>query len=348
MSATTFLGSATAVDMDGLLTHTTQWIEKKQVIQDAIFAANPVFYELRKNGSIAPGGTDEAVNLMYGKNNTFGWYHRYDVLNTDPQDGMTVAYYPWGQASIAVSIDGLSTLQNAGPAKIKDLIQSKMTQATMSIAEDFNTALWVNTAVTAERPYGGKGIYSIPMLIDADSDRDRAIAGINGSTEAHWRNNTLTGSTNTAVAWKMYMSNMYNECQKQGKMGGAPNLIVKDQESYEKYENSMVEQRRYTSDDRAGAGYKHLYFKDAKIVWDDKVPDAIEDTQTVVKGAMYYINTNFMTLRVLGGRDWKWGKWVEPIDQDAKVNKALWAGQLVVTNRRKHGVIHTLSKAVFT
>lgn len=342
-----WLGSASAVDMDGLLTHTTTHIEKKGVIQDAIMASNPVFYELKSNGKVkVSGGERLQVNLMYGKNTTFKSYSRYDVQDVSPQDGLGAAFFPWSQYSVSVSIDGLSVLQNAGPEKIKDLISSKMEQATMSIADGFNEHIWDTEIVAAGTTgNGGKNIISIPMLVDYDPDRNVAVGGLNPSTYSWWENQSFDyGATNTYPVFKAKLNHGYNTCQNQGRMGGAPNLIVMNQISYENYEASLEDYKRYMTDGTATAGFEHLKYKGAKIVWDDRVPDPEAgynyDSASWAAGAIYLLNTKFLGLYVLGGRDWKWGDWQKPVDQDAKVNTCLWAGQLAVSNRRKHGVIY--------
>ena len=91
-------------------------------------------------------------------------------------------------------------------------------------------------------------------------------------------------------------------------------------------------------------------------MWDDRVPDpeynsfagANYNNSNWADGAIYLLNTKFLGLYVLGGRDWKWGSWEKPVDQDAKVNTCLWAGQLAVSNRRKHGVIYGVTDATPT
>lgn len=355
-----FLGSSSAVDIDGLLSHTTQFIEKKGVIQDAIFASNPVFYELKTKGRVkASGGERVQVNLMYGKNSTAGSYSRYDVLDISPQDGLGAAYFPWAQESVAVSIDGLSILQNAGPEKIKDLISSKMEQATMSVAETMNEQLWDAEAAGNEvTGNSGKNILSIPMLVDADPDRDTAaIGGLNPSTYAWWNNQAFDyGASNTFSIFKSKLNHAYNTCQNEGRLGGGPDLIVMDQQAYENYEASLEDYKRYMTDGEATAGFESLRYKRAKIVWDDRVPDpeynsfagANYDNSNWAAGAIYLLNTKFIGLYVLGGRDWKWGSWEKPVDQDAKVNTSLWAGQLVTSNRRKHGVIYGVTATIPT
>jgi hypothetical protein len=361
-----FVSGNTISDLNGLLTHTTEYIEKKGVLQDAIFESTPLFKELKERGKIrtsVSGGYQEQVNLMYGMNETFGSYKGYDVLNNDPQDGMTSAFFPWSQYSITISIDGRSVVQNSGPGRVKDLLQSKFEQATMTIADRFSAHLWdAKAASDAETGNSGKNILSVPMLVDADPDRSTtAVGGLNPSTYSWWENQALDyGGTHTAPAFRQKLVRMYNECMKQGAMGGPPDLVIMDQYAYENYELATEFQKRYSSSGKVTAGFEDMYYKGAKVLWDPKVPDpeyssftgANYDSANWADGAIYFLNTNFLNLRVLGGRDWKFSKWTDQIEagnnQDAMQTTALWMGQLVTTNRRKHGVIYGVTDTVIS
>ena len=348
-----YLGSATAVDMNGLLTHTMQKITDKKVIQDCVGAANPLFHELKKNGKIrttADGGERLQINLLYGLNNTMDSYSRYDVLKNDPQDGMGVSYASWAQYAITISVDGLTLLQNAGAAKIKDLMASKIEQATITIADRFNDDLHDATNITASTGNSGKNIYALPMLIDRDVDRARDIQALSGNTYSWWRNQALDyGATHTATWFKHKMLQMYMSCEEAGQFGGAPDLILMGATSYENYEMSIEPQRRYTSSGKQTAGYEDLYYKKAKVFWDSKMQNWEDDGASSDDDTIAFINTKFMGLWVLGGRDWKWSPWADQLvnKQDAKQSTALWAGQLAVTNRRKHGVIFGVTDTPF-
>jgi len=352
----TYLGASSQVDIDGLLAHTTTHIDKKNVIQDAVFGSNPFFYKLKTKGRVqASGGERLQVNLMYGANNTFGSYSRYDVLDVAPQDGMGAAYYPWAQYSVSVSVDGLTTLQNAGPEKIKDLIASKMEQATMSIADGFNKhVLTIGGVATGVTGNSGKDIIALPQLVDYDPDRAIAVGGLDPSTYSWWENNVLdcdNGTTNTVERIKNKMAKIYTDCQKQGRIGGAPDLILASQQAYLNYESCLDDQKRYVNADSkmVSAGFEALKYKGAEIVWDEYVPDPEAgydyDSASYAAESMYFLNTSSLGLWVLGGRDWKWGSWEKPVDQDAKVNTCLWAGQLAVRNRRKNGLLYGMNSA---
>ena len=348
MSKTKFLGSATAVDMNTLLTHTTQKINEKGIVFDAVTSSNPLFAELKKGGGLrksTDGGTHLQVNLMHTHGNTFKMYHRFDVLPNDPQDPATCAYYPWKQGAYTVSIDGLTTLQNAGTSRIKEVISTLFQQASATIAEQTENQLWDATQVTATTGGGDKNLYSIPMLIDFDSDRNRAIAGINGSTSAWWRNQTLDyGGTHSATWLKAKLLNMYNTCADKS-MGQEPKLIFMDQASYENYELSIEGQRRYADGGSQTAGFEGLYYKKAKVLWSSKITNAEADGANSTDGTIYFINPQYFCLYVLGGRNWQFDtKWEKPLQQDAKQTTGFFAGALAVTNRRPHGVIYGVDK----
>ena len=361
-----YLGASSQVDIDGLLSHTNTHIEKKNVIQDAVFESVPLLNEIRKRGNIrtvVDGGTRDQVNLMYGKNNTFGSYSGYDVLSNDPQDGMGAAYYDWAQYGITISIDGRSVLQNRGAARIKDLLQSKYDQATMTIADKFSEHLWDAETIDANSGTAndGKNVISLPWLIDADEDRDLALGGINPNDYSWWRANVLDyGGTHNTAVFRQKLLRMYNTCMKEGQMGGEPDLVIMDQYAGENYELATEFQKRYMTSGKVTAGFSDMYYKNAKVLWDPKVPDpeystfagANYDSSNWAAGAIYFVNTKFLALRVFAGRDWKFSKWTDQIEagnnQDAMQTTALWMGQLVSLNRRKHGVIYGVTSSVIS
>jgi hypothetical protein len=351
-----FLGSSSAVDIDGLLSHTTQFIDKKGVIQDAIADSSPFLKALSLKGRFgqpASGGTHLEVPLMYGLNSTFGSYSRAEVLNTAIVDGMGAAFYPWAQYAETVSIDGLTALQNAGAAKIKDIVASKFEQATMTIGDGFNKHILACETIVAAGATGngGKNVISLPMLVDYDPDRNVAVGGINPSTYSWWENQVLdadNGTTNTPQRLKKKMQKIYTDCAKQGMGGREPDLVLMSQQAYLNYLACIDEQKRYsTSDKSPTAGFGNLMFNNAEVIWDMHVPDPEAgydwDSGSYAAESMYFLNSKSLALYVLGGRDWKWRGWMTPHDQDAKANTVLWAGQLAVRNRRSNGLLYGIN-----
>lgn len=353
-----WLGESSGTDINGLLAHTTNVMNKKGVLMDAVCSSIPLYDEIRKSGNLrdaVSGGYMEEVPLMYGLNETFGWYKRYGQLNNDPQDGMGMAYFPVAQASITVSIDGLSELQNAGAGRKMDLVKSKMVQATKSAAEKMNVALWDATAPSnGETADGGKSIIPLPMLVDADADRSLSVGGIDGSTHEWWQNQALDyGGSHTAPVFRRKIRDMKNTIIAEG--GGEPDLIIMDKYSHANYEAATEYQKRYTSSDRATAGFGEMYHGKSKVIWDPMVPDpeysaftgANYSSSNWAAGAIYVLSTEYLGLRIWGGRDWKFQGWKDQLanNQDARQNTALFAGQLICTNRRMNGVIYGVTSS---
>jgi hypothetical protein len=129
------------------------------------------------------------------------------------------------------------------------------------------------------------------------------------------------------VAGKRMMRTMYNSVS----IGqDQPQAIIGTQAVYEAYEDSLVDQIRYTSTEMADAGFQNLMFKACPITYD-------ADQRTTPTHAMDFLN--FRYLRVVGHSD-NWFKntpFVRPNNRDARTSQILCYGQLVVMKRSAQG-----------
>jgi hypothetical protein len=129
------------------------------------------------------------------------------------------------------------------------------------------------------------------------------------------------------VAGKKAMRTMYNTVS----IGqDQPQAIITTQSVYEQYEDSLVDQIRYTNTEMADAGFQNLMFKACPITY-----DADQNTTTTHK--MDFLN--FRYLRVVGHSD-NWFKstpFVRPNNRDARTSQILCYGQLVVLKRSAQG-----------
>lgn len=347
-------GTYTAID--ALLTTTLQHYDEKGKIQDAVFLANPVFRKLFQGGKVKTvnGGAQIVVNLMYGSNTTVGSRGKYEEVDISPQDGMTQAFADWSLYQQAISIDDHEIDQNMGEGKLKDLMDAKYEQLTMTWGERLSADLFdIENMVTAtgKSGNGGKNIIPIPLVVDIAPSSSSILHAIDGGTYAWWRNQTAAGNGfTTDDLYKAGMANMYNNCFKQGSIGGEVDLIVANQTAYEVYEASLEPFKMYTSSGSASAGFKNLTYKNAEITWDPYVCDAYSTynynhASNPATGTMYFLNTKFLAVNVMKGKNFKSTPFVRPTNQAARTALNLWTGQLVCSNRRKHGVINRLPLA---
>ena len=126
------------------------------------------------------------------------------------------------------------------------------------------------------------------------------------------------------VAGKAAMRSMYNSTS----IGSdQPQLIITTQALYEAYEDSLVDQIRYTNTDMADAGFQNLMFKGCPITYDaDQKPNVMD-----------FLNLRY--LRVVGHSD-TWFKntpFVRPNNRDARTAQILCYGQFVTLKRSAQG-----------
>src|SRR5438105_5888834 len=133
--------SALTDSYDALLTTTARNYMPR--LRNNISKSNKVLAWLQDKDRIrsVDGGERVQVPLMYGLNSTADVYSGYGALRTDPQDGITSAFYSWTQLSVSVTISRKEERQNSGQSRLLSLLQSKMMQAERSLEELLNNCI---------------------------------------------------------------------------------------------------------------------------------------------------------------------------------------------------------------
>ena len=201
---------------------------------------------------------------------------------------------------------------------------------------------------------GGTDVNSIPMLIAKDPTATATIHSIAQGSEAWWRNQLQTASgLSTRATLKARAMRLWMDCAKgSGRLG--PDIGLTDQRAYETLELSFDDQKRITSEDSVVVklGYDNFKLKGAAVMWDEMVPDintpANEDTGTKTTSTLFFLNTEFLRWVVDSETDFIVTPFVEPVNQTAMTSKMLFMGQMIVCNRRKHGVMHSISQSITT
>jgi hypothetical protein len=356
---------------DAVLTTTARYENGR--VTDNISKSNKLIAWLIGNGRKreVSGGERIKVALMYQQNSGADIYSGYGQLQTDPQDGITAAFFPWSQMSVPITISGLERRQNNGEEAIINLLDTKMMQSEISGTEMLNNCI-VNGRIASgatgnlNQFSARRGILDpsvsgplpIPALVDASPTRSVSIGSINGNSETWWENQAVASSASTYAGFKQEMNNLYNTCRRG--TGGPPNLGLCDQKTWEIYFGSLHNQERYyVTNPRiinilGGAEEDMLKFRGLTLVWDEVVPDVGTSTADVVDsigtygsdGTMYMINSNNMEYIVHPDANWTQTPFITPVNQDATVAHLLWQGQLCVNNRRKNGVLYDIDLSI--
>jgi hypothetical protein len=301
---------------------TTQENRDINEIQDTVFNKLAFFEWMNSKKKIRKGGTSLIVPLRYQKNTTNGSYDGYDTLDTTPQNELTSAQFKWKQYYGNVSVNGREDrVQNKGKYEVIDLVKSKIDGAESALRDTMNTALF------AAAP-GSKDLGSLVTSIDATS----TIGDVNSTSNSFWQA-TSTASGSFAAQGLSDMRTIWNTLAVKMPQS-APDLILTTTTIHSFYEGSLLPQQRYEGGAGTGDGsFRDLMFKSTPVRYDAQA----------TSGVMYFLNSDVMELSVDPDTNFVMTEWVKPANQDAKVAQILFAGELVIKNRRKLGKLTAIT-----
>lgn len=303
-------------NVDALLSTTLSAIPKNK-FADNIFTKIPLFMWFKKKAKMTlDGGASLVLPLMYAKNSTAKSYSGYGIIDTTPQEGLTAAQYIWAQYAATISISGLEErIQNVGKNAIIKLLDAKITQAEMSLADKMDIDLWASATT-------GTNINSLVPLVDTTT----TVGNVSKSANSWWQAQTVA-SGSFAARGLADMRSLYNTITNQSLAKGAPDFICSDQSTYQYYEATVQPQLRYSDTAMADAGFENLRFKGATMTYDPNAPS----------GKLYMLSSDSLKLVTSKGTNFITTPFIKPENQDAKVAQILWAGQLASDNIRRLG-----------
>ena len=327
----------------------------KPELVDAVSLTNAFFYLITKKGRgyrrIESPGQRAEIDLMY-EVGQFDFYDGYDPLPETVTDGVTKAFWDWRQGATPIMISGKEEKQNKGIAKRRDLLKTKVRQAKIGIREAFGRFLlqgqgaFDGTSITepAVSPNTGRTfIDPLPRLIAIDPTLPMVVGGIDQSSTVNnrgqfwWRNKALVSQAQDVHTWFGELRHLYNDCKKGA--GGAPNLHLCDQRTAELYEAALATLHENPSYQKADIPFDNISFKGKPLVWDEFVPDVVNNSTILESGSWFMINTDFWEVQVDADTDFAPTDFQKPANGDYKLSHLLWMGAALCANRAKQGVM---------
>ncbi len=300
-------------------------------LTDNIYSPTPLLNRLNARKITESGGTSIVRVINDSENATAKTYEGYEELDVTEQKTTSAAEFNWRQAAASISISGADELINQeGEQRLLNLIGEKITNAESAMRKLLTTNFYAD----------GTGNFGKDWLgldaICASSPSTGILGGIDRSVSTFWQNKALVGTKTTTAFDNIIskMGNMYLSCS-EGSY--SPDVIMADQASYEGYEGSLVDNKRFQSDKMADAGFMSLKFKGADVIFDTFVP------ATATLGNMFFLNLDSIRLVMMKGADMKIGEFLKVINQDAKSAKILAMGNLTVKESRRNGRLHGIS-----
>lgn len=306
--------------VDDLLSTTLQRYAETE-FRDNIFKSNAGFYLMRDAAKGLDGGAFIEEPIMTAANTAVGSYSNFDTFDVSSQEGFGLAEYNWKQYYVSLTLSGFDEMRNQGMAAIIDLLESKTTQAKMSLFDKMNTDFYADGTGNSSKALDG---------LETAIASTGTYGGISRSTNTFWQAQVTAVSGATTIA---RMRTLFNSCSAGGRSGLHPNLIITTQSVYEFYEALLQPDQRFQNTALADGSFINLEFKGQPIVWDE----------ACTSGDMYFLNTNFLKLRYHNKRNFATRPFVTPANQDARVAQILWMGDVTGSNPRRTGKLTGLT-----
>lgn len=268
------------------------------------------------------GGTKISETLAYAANTNGSWYSGGERLPVNPQEEFSAAEFAWKQLAVAIVNTGLETdVQNVGSRRRFDLVKERIKNARRTMANLVATGFFSDGT-----GFGGKQLTGLQAAI-AKTPSSGTYGGINRATatNAFWRNKfTDTGADPSSATILGILNTMWYSLVR-----GAdkPKLIIADSNVTGAYEAALQSNQRFTDPKMAELGFENLKYKSA--VW-------VMDGNCTTKTA-YFLNTDYLHVRVAEGRNFKALPKRSPVDQDAEIVLLAAALNLTCSNAALQG-----------
>jgi hypothetical protein len=292
--------------------------EKKFIpkLVDNIFNSNVLLKKLKAKEKLQSGGDKVLVPLNYAEVSASGWYQGAETLDTTDNEVITSAEFEWKQLYANISITRRDELRNSGDAAIINFVKSKVEIAEKTIRNNLSTGLY-NDGTDA------KQIQGLNLMLSASN----TYGGIDQGTYTWWQAQVDSSTTTLTLS---AMQSMYGDC---GEGTEYPDLIIGDQDMYDRYHALLTPQQRFASEDEAKGGFKSLLFNGTPVVVD----------ASATSGDMIFLNMEYLDLYPHKDENFRMEPFIKPVNQNVRVGKIYWMGVMASSNNRRHGKLDAIT-----
>lgn len=306
---------------------TTTIQNRSGILADNVSKNTAIIKRLSKKGNVKPvsGGDVILQELDYAENGTYRRYSGYETLDVSPSNVFTSASFNYKQAAVAITISGLEELQNAGEERIIDLLESRIRNAERTMVNNLAGDAYSDGTASGSKQIGGL------QLLVSDSPSTPTVGGISAATWTFWQNYQAAASTAASGSIIGAMNLAYSNLVRNN---DAPDLILADNNYYNRYLAGLQVIQRITSDEMASAGFTSLKYMNADVVLDGGYGGNCPANH------MYFLNTNYIFWRPHSRRNMvPIGDDRFSVNQDAMVRLIGFAGNMTISNRFLQGVL---------
>ena len=294
---------------------------------DNVFNSNPLLFRFKERGIKYDGGRDIVIPLVYDDVNAVQAYEGSEVLSTEINDNITAAVFNWRQYSAFFGVTGREELINNGKNGVVNLLKTKQKVTELSLLNQLGTDLQGSNS-------GGKSLDGLGLTLSTSS----TYGGIAVADMSAWAAKSQSLTANTLTLFDI------QKLQGQTTIGAdAPTIFVTRQSVYDKIWSILQPDQRFVDTTMGNAGFGGIKFNGKPIVVDSHVPGSdaggtnneLQALNEAYLGLAIHSDVNFKTIPI-----------PQVKDQDVKMVRILFAGNLWCSARRMHGKISTIDPAL--
>lgn len=289
---------------------------------DNIFHRVPVFAWLQAFQKPHAPGREVVEPLRYAGNPTAGAYAKGGTIPLTTLDVITAANFGWKKYMAALVINDEDADDNAGRAKMVDLIEAQIASTEESIADEMSADLWGSGDGT------GDTLVGLQVAVDATTD----IGNVDVSLNSWWEAQTYTTAETINTRRMAYVKNLCSKGQKGNKPGEW--LVVMTAGLWEAFEDLILPHLRIDGKVMGKLGFDSLQWKGSEVMWDEDCPD----------DSIYILNRNALRLRPQQNCAKKYiHQSVRLANATAVSHIVWWRGALTIRERRKLGKLTSVT-----
>lgn len=294
---------------------------------DNVFNSNPLLFRFKERGIKYDGGRDIVIPLVYDDVNAVQAYEGSEVLSTEINDNITAAVYNWRQYSAFFGVTGREELINNGKSAMVSLLKTKQKVAELSLLNTLGTDLQGSNS-------GGKSLDGLGLTLSTSS----TYGGIAVADMAAWAAKSQTITANTLALFDI------QKLQGQCTIGADhPTVFVTRQSVYDKIWSLLQPDQRFVDTAMGNAGFGGIKFNGLPIVVDSHVAGGDGGS---TNNEFQALNEAYLGLAIHSDVNFKTVPIPQVKDQDVKMVRILFAGNLWCSARRMHGEITTIDPAL--
>jgi hypothetical protein len=301
----------TTQEIDDVSSTTLQY--RIATLIDQVYVGTPLFKMLdMKERILADGGTRIEQPFLYAKG-PGGSYRGWDTLDIARRRTKSLMVFEWKQYFAAVSVDGLSRLRSAGVNAVIDMIDSELQAAELTLKESLGTDVFLDGTAN-----DGKALDGLDLAISSTGSYGGIARATDPEGLAIVGNRDSVGGTLTLPAIQSSWGNATHGNEH-------VSAIITTQNLFDQIWNRVQPQQRFpqtgTGEQLAAAGFNVIMFNGIPVVVDEMCP----------AGTLWGLNTNFIKLIAHQARaNIEMQGPIDAINQDGKVWKLFWMGNLIV------------------